>query len=280
MSELRAKGGGRRLLAAAVLTPLALYLIVVGLFWTGQDRLLFAADRTRTPPAAVGLREFDELTILTADGERLVAWWRPPAAGEGAVLYFAGNGGALALRADRYRELADAGFGVLAVSYRGYGGSSGRPSERALIADAHTALDWLGQRAPAERTAVFGESLGSGVAIALAAEREVGGLLLDSPYNSIEGVAARLYPWLPVRLLARNRFDSGRRIRSVAEPVLMVHCDGDALIPLDEARRLKANAGANVELMVLPGCSHTATWYHPDGRERMLQALRAYAAAS
>ena len=269
-----------RTLGAVVLTPLLLYLGLVVWFWSNQERLLFAGDPHRTAPAAVGLPQFEEVSIPTADGERLVAWWYPPAPGEGAVLYFGGNGGAIALRNDRYRDLVREGFGVLAVSYRGYGGSSGKPSEPALLADAHAALDWLAARAPVQRTAVFGESLGSGVAVALAADREVGGVLLDSPYNSIDGVAARLYPWLPVRQLARHRFDSGKRIAAVTEPVLMVHCDADALIPLAEARRLRARAGANAELLVLPGCGHTATWYQPRGRDRMMGALRGYVAAS
>ena len=253
-----------------------LYGTVAALFYVNQRRLLYVADARRVTPAEAGLGGFEAVSIPTPDGETLQGWWRaPPTSGHGAVLYFHGNSGALIQRRQRFEDMAEAGLGVLAVSYRGYGGSTGRPSEQALIGDAAVVLDWLGERAPVARTAVFGESLGSGVAVALAAEREVGGLVLDSPYSSIERVAARLYPWLPVSLLASDRFDSAARIGRVREPIFISHCTGDALIPISEARRLAGLARSPVVLDAVPGCAHVEGWAEDEARGRMLAALQA-----
>ena len=274
--------GHRRLQAVAATAAailLALYLAVVGFFWANQRNFLFAGDPTRVAPAAAGLADFSEIRITTPDGERLVAWWRPPPTGAGAVLYFHGNGGSLAGRVGRFRDMADAGLGVLALSYRSYGGSSGRPSEAALVNDASLALDWLAQRADPTRKAVMGESLGTGVALALAAERTVGGLVLDSPYASIERVMARLYPWLPVGLLVTDRFDSEERVTRVAEPILVVHCLEDGLIPISEGRRLAARARPPAEVLPVAGCGHAQTWGDAAARARMLAALSDITAA-
>ena len=273
----RSLGRLARTALIAGLVVLALYALVVALFYLNQRRLLYVADTRRTTPAEAGLGGFEAVAIPTPDGETLQAWWRPPPLpGQGAVLYFHGNSGSLPQRRDRFEDMAEAGLGVLAVSYRGYGGSTGRPSEAALIADARTALDWLARRAPPGRTALFGESLGSGVAIALAAEREVAGLVLDSPYSSIERVAARLYPWLPVSLLASERFDSEARIGRVREPILISHCTTDRLIPIAEARRLMARARSPVVLDAVPGCAHVEGWAEEPARARMLAALQAF----
>lgn len=120
---------------------------------------------------------------------------------------------------------------------------------------------------------MMGESLGTGVAVALAAERRVGGVLLDSPYASIDRIGARLYPWLPVRLLASDRFDSEARIAQLDEPLLIVHCEGDRLIPIAEARRLLARARRGGELLSVAGCGHVETWRDAAARARMLAVL-------
>lgn len=266
---------------AAAVVALLLYAAVAAFFYLHQRDMLYATDPRRITPAEAGLAGFEGVSIPTPDGERLEAWWRPPPEpNQGAVLYLHGNAGTLAERRGRFRNMAEAGLGVLAVSYRGYGGSTGRPSETALIADAGTALDWLGRRTPAARTAVMGESLGTGVAVALAAEREVGGLVLDSPYSSLERVAARIYPWLPVSLLASERYDSTARVGRVSEPILISHCAGDRLIPIAEARRLYASARrrewAATVFDAVPGCAHIEGWANEDARGRMLAALAAF----
>ena len=135
------KAPGRRWLAGrwalgVLAVFVTLYVGAAAFLWTQQRTFLFPADSARVSLTAAALNGFEEVTLVTPDGERLVAWWRPPPAGAGAVIYFHGNGGSIADRAGRLRDIADAGLGVLGVSYRGYGGSTGSPSEAGLIVDA------------------------------------------------------------------------------------------------------------------------------------------------
>lgn len=267
-----------RRVAAGLLIVIALvYGAVTAVAYLNQDRFVFVVDPRPFPLAEAGLEGFTEVAVPTPDGERLVGWWRPPPPGQGAVLYFHGNAGGLRYRAERLDAIAEAGMGALVLAYRGYSGSSGRPSERALLADARTAYAWLAERTPAEKTALFGESLGTGVAVALAAERPVGGLVLDSPYASMTRLGERLLPGLPVRWLTTNRFNSEARIADVEEPMLFVHCDGDATIPIGEGRRLYARAKAPRVFDAVPGCGHIGAWYDdPTAKARMIAALQAF----
>jgi fermentation-respiration switch protein FrsA (DUF1100 family) len=154
----------------------------------------------------------------------------PPRGDSPVVIYFHGNGGSIRLRVDRFRRLVAAGVGLVGVSYRGYGGSTGTPTEQGLIEDARAAYAFAAERYPG-RIAVWGESLGTGVAVALASEKPVTHVILDAPYSSTVDVAADLYWFLPVRLLMKDQFRSDLRIKNVQAPVLILHGDGDDIIP-------------------------------------------------
>ena len=190
----------------ATLKSILLFLLVgygamVALAYLAQRALMYFPDRTRTPPVLAALPEAEEIMLETADGEKLVAWYVPAAEGKPVVLYFHGNGGALVDRVRRFRGLIADGNGLVALSYRGYGGSSGSPTEEGLLADAAAAYAFAAARYPVSRIAVFGESLGTGVAISLAAEKPAARVILQAPYTSIVDLAAAAYPFLPVRLL-------------------------------------------------------------------------------
>ena len=238
-----------------------------------ETRQVFPADRIRTSPREAGMVGFEDVRIRTADGETLVGWWRPPPPGAGVVLYLHGNGGSLADRAGRLSDLAASGLGVLAIDYLGYGGSTGRPSERGLHADAEAAYDWITVQSPARPLALVGESLGTGVAVRLAAERAVTGVVLDSAYASLPDLVRRRWPWLPAHLLMANRFESDRRIAAVGAPVLFVHCSEDDVTPLASARILHSLA-RNARFITLPGCGHVETWSDPRARTEILDTLR------
>src|SRR5262245_12489052 len=147
------------------------YLGVLALMYFAQRALMYFPDVARTPPSAAGLPLAEEVVLQTQDGEKVIAWHVPPRGEKPVVLYFHGNGGALDLRAGRFRKLVADGTGLLALSYRGYGGSTGTPTEAGLIRDAQAAYDFAVARFPPERIVLWGESLGTGVAVALAAER-------------------------------------------------------------------------------------------------------------
>src|ERR1043165_2445870 len=144
----------------------ALFGGFVALMYVNQRALMYHPEALRTPPAAAGLFDVQEFVLATADGEKVIVWYAPPKRDLPLILYFHGNAGALRYRANRFRALTDDGYGLVALSYRGYGGSTGSPSEVGMIADAQAAYAFAIARVPAERIVVFGESLGTGVAVA------------------------------------------------------------------------------------------------------------------
>src|SRR5262249_58512621 len=148
------------------------------------------------------------------------------------LLYSHGNGGPLRGGVVRSRDLTADGTGLVALSYRGYGGSSGAPTEAGLVDDALAAYAFTRARYPAERIVLWGESLGTGVAVALAAQNPVGHLILQSPFTSAADVGAQQYWFVPVRLLMKDKFPSDLRIGKVAAPVLVLHGDRDNIVPM------------------------------------------------
>jgi uncharacterized protein len=245
-------------LIAVAVTCIALYgLLVVGLL-VGQRKILFRCDAAEVDPATLGL-EAKVLRLKTEDGESLVAWSISPAPGRPLVLYFHGNAGGLDLRVERFRAMAKAGMGVLAIEYRGYASSTGSPSERGLKLDSEAAYAAAiaGGVAP-ERIVPLGESLGSGVAVALAARHKVGALVLDSPYSSIADVAAAPYWFVPVRALLRDPFHNDLLIGSVNAPTLMVHGTKDPVVPIRFGEKLFALAKPPKEFWRVDGAGHLA----------------------
>ena len=157
-------------------------------------------------------------------------------------------------------DLAQAGFGVLAIDYRGYGGSSGRPSEEGLRADARAAFDFARAAAPQASIALFGESLGTGVAVNLARERPLAGVLLNSPFASIADHFAVHLPRLPYRLLLTQRFDSEGQIAGVGAPVMILAGTADDVTVIGEARRLFARAHEPKRMIEVGGAGHCGAW--------------------
>lgn len=244
------------MLAAGLI--LALYVLVVVAAWLGQRRLMYVPDAGRYSPASVGLVGVSEQEIVAPDGARLVLWRIAPQPGRPTILYFLGNAGGLATRADRFRRYLATGLGLTMMSYRGYSGSTGSPSEANNVADAVLSYDMLIREnlKPAD-IFLYGESLGSGVAVQLATVREVGGVILDAPYSSMVDMAALTYPFLPVRPLLADRYESNLHIAKVSAPVLVLHGGEDELIPVAMGRRLHAVANEPKELIVFPKGRHT-----------------------
>ena len=231
------------------------YLVLGALMFFTQRALMYFPERVRTSPAAAGLPQAQEITLNTMDGEEIIAWHVPPRGDKPVVIYFHGNGGALRLRADRFAHLVADGIGLLAVSYRGYGGSTGSPTEAGLIEDARAAYAFAADRYPG-RIPVWGESLGSGVAIALAAEKPVTHVILDAPFTSAVDIAAAIYWFMPVRLLMRDTFRSDLRIAQVKAPVLILHGDADVVVPITNGERLYATIAGKKQIVRFAGGEH------------------------
>jgi fermentation-respiration switch protein FrsA (DUF1100 family) len=232
------------------------YGAIVTLAYFAQRSLMYFPDRARTSPAQAGFPQAEEITIDTPDGEKLVAWYVPATGGKPLFLYFHGNGGALVDRVGRFRGLIADGNGLLAISYRGYGGSSGKPDEQGLLTDAAAAYAFAAARYPMSRIAVFGESLGTGVAIWLAATSPVSLVLLQAPYTSIAEVGAAAYPFLPVRLLIKDSYRSDERVGRVTAPVLVLHGERDRVVPIGYGERLYALIRAPKRFVRFPEGGH------------------------
>jgi uncharacterized protein len=208
-----------------------------------QRSFLFPIPQAvRTAPAAAGFPQAEEHLLTTADGEKVIVWHVPAKPGHPVVLYFHGNGDFLAGFFGRFHDLIADGTGIVALSYRGYAGSSGQPSEQGLLRDAAAAYAFTTARYSADNIVAWGFSLGSGVAVALAAEQPVGKLILEAPYTSIADVAASVFPIFPVRLVLRDPFHSDQRIARVKSPLLIMHGARDPTIPIAFGERLFALA--------------------------------------
>lgn len=226
----------------ALVIALCIYFGFAALLYITQRAMMYFPEAARTPPAQAGLPEVEEVTIATPDGERLIAWHRPPRTDHPVIVYFHGNGGALRHRVERFRKLIAEGAGLLALDYRGYGGSTGRPSETGLIADGLAAYAYAVARYPAKQIVLWGESLGSAVAVAVAAEQPVGRVILEAPFTSAVAIAAAHYWYMPVRLLMKDQFRTDERIGKVKAPVLILHGVKDQVVPFRLGERLFEHA--------------------------------------
>jgi len=234
----------------------------VALMYVAQRSLMYHPERLRTSPAAAGLFDAQEIVLDTADDKKVVVWYVPPKPDKPLVLYFHGNAGALRSRADRFRAFADDGIGLVALSYRGYGGSTGSPSEAGLIADAEAAYAFAAVRTPPQRIVAFGESLGSGVAVALAATHRIGGLVLEAPFTSAVDIGAAAYWYLPVRILMKDRFRSDARIGKVTSPLLILHGARDGVVPIAHGERLFSLANEPKRFVrFAEGAHHDLDWH-------------------
>ena len=247
------------------MTVLKWLLIVVSIGYAGGLVALFFAQRSflfpvptvaRTSPQQAGFAEAEEHVLDTTDGEKVIVWHVPAKPGHPVVLYFHGNGDFLAGFFGRFHDLIAGGTGVIALSYRGYAGSSGRPSERGLKSDAAAAYAFAVARYDAARIVAWGFSLGTGVAVALAADRPVGRLILEAPYTSTADVAASLFWFMPVRLVMRDQFRSDERIGRVTVPLLIMHGERDPAIPIYFGERLFALAHQPKQFVRFPEGGH------------------------
>lgn len=220
--------------------------------------LLFRPHREAMDVAAAELPGLRSVSIPTADGLALTGWFLPPPPGAATVLYMHGNGGNLMNRIARVRSLAARGFGLLFLEYRGYGGNAGTPSEAGLTLDALGAMDFLKTMGiKGDRVVLYGESLGTSVAVTLANHRQVAGVVLDSPFTSIAAVAQQRYPMLPIGFLIRNRFDLLDRVATIGAPLLVVQGGADRVIPPTMGQVVFAAAAQPKHFWAAPTAGHT-----------------------
>jgi fermentation-respiration switch protein FrsA (DUF1100 family) len=238
---------------------------------------MYIPDRARVAPQEAGLSGVEEIVFKAADGTKLIAWYLPAQGTKPTLLYFTGNSGNVANRAGKIRTIAASGYGVFMLNYRRYGGSEGRPTEARNAADAVSAYDCLRAQgvAPGDIVA-YGESIGTAVATRLSLQREVQALVLEAPFSSAVDVGRLMWKWFPLKLIMVDQYRTIDRIGEVQAPLFVVHGGRDAIIPLDQARRVYHAANEPKTLVVVPQAGHNDL-YERGAFERVhgfLEALR------
>jgi len=239
-------------------TIAGLYCLIVTMIFLLQRRILFRPDITVPDLMRVAIPGVRAVVVTTADGLRLLAWYMAPARVDGpVVLHLHGNAGHIGHRAYRLGLLHQQGWGALLLEYRGFGGNPGRPSEAALLIDARAGLNALLTMgfSPAQ-ILLWGESLGSGLAVRLAIEHPVAAVLLEAPYTSITSIARTRFPFVPVRWLLLDRFDTLGSIGKVRAPVLVIHGARDRIVPVAMGRAIYDAAPDPKRLWVSPLAGH------------------------
>lgn len=269
----------KRMLPLLATGALVYALVCAGAYFLQERLVYFPGAAPLRDPSSVGLA-FEERRARTADGLALHAWWIPAEGARAAVLVSHGNAGSIEGRLHLARAFHEMGFGVLLYDYRGYGGNAGRPDEEGTYLDAEAAWELLTRELaqPPGSIVLYGESLGGAVAVELARRRpEAAALVIEASFTSLAEVGARAYPWLPVRWLARHRYESIEKVGALALPILVLHSPEDDVVPIEQGRALCAAAGTRARLVTTRG-SHNAGGFTLEPGYRA--AVRAFVLAS
>jgi uncharacterized protein len=232
------------------------YAVVGGILFFRQRNIQYMRESFRTPPSAIGISNVEELRFETPDGETLVAWHVPAKSEKPTIVYLHGSVGALRTNADRFHQMVADGSGLIALSYRGYGGSTGRPTERGLITDACAAFDFASSRFNPDKLVIWGTSLGAAVAAALAVRRPVRRLILEGPFTSALATGQRRYPLFPLRWFMLDQYHTDKIISKVTAALLIVHGENDELHPISDAENLLSLAHGPKQLIRVPRGMH------------------------
>ncbi len=265
----------RTILLAPVCVAAVLYAGLCGYLFTEQRHAIYYPRATvlGDPPAGSG---FATLNVTVPGIGILKHWWMPPAtAGMPTIVFFHGNAGDRSSFLEQGELLHRLGFGAVLVSYPGYSGNPGTPTEDSLMADARAAISAVGPKAGP--IIVWGHSLGSGVAARMASEGHAAGLVLEAPYTSLPDVAARIYPYIPVHLLMLDRFDTRALVDRIAVPVLIFHSTDDPQIPFAMGRELADGLGKRATFVRMEGAGHYP--HHTDLSATVVQWVKAHCIA-
>ncbi len=216
------------------------YISIVLVFAAMQNRLIYFPSRLLPSPASLGISHVKEIFFLGNDGVKICAWFLAPPPGAPLLLHFNGNAGNIAGRAHLLEMVQSNGWGMLLFDYRGYGKSAGAPGESGLYIDSKAAWAWLTTQAGIEPTRIilWAESMGCAVALNLATQETPAGLILEAPFTSLGDLSKALYPWLPVSLFLRSRFENREKIKKVKVPLLIIHGRRDEIVPFQHGKAL------------------------------------------
>lgn len=222
---------------------IGLYVVLIAAMYLGQRKLLYHPDNVLNAPAAHGIAEVVPVRLTSTSGDSVTSWFRAAGTNKPIIVYFHGNAGHIGDRGSKVRPYLEAGYGMLLVGYRGYGGNPGHPSEQGLYEDASTALDFLKRTGIApDHWVLYGESLGTAVAVEMAVRyapsSPVAAVVLEAPFSSMVDAAKSHYPYVPVNMLLRDRYDSISKIEQINSPLFIFHGDADKTVPQKLGKRL------------------------------------------
>lgn len=245
--------------------------------WVNQRNMIYFPNPQRQPLSVYGAQDMQVVKVTTEDGLALEAWYKPPEQGRPVIVVFHGNASHSGFSAWKARPFMEAGYGALLPSFRGYAGNPGKPTEQGLYADARAFIGWLitEQQIPESRIVLYGESLGSGIAVEMAsgAYPHVKALVLESPYTSFVDLAKHHYRYVPFGgLLVRDKYLSLDKIGKVTAPLLVISGGRDRVVPPAQGERLFAAAGEPKEMVVLDGAGHNDLYQH-GAAQRVLHFL-------
>lgn len=256
--------GVQKIMVQFFITVAVFYGVLVAGMYFMQRNFLYHPENFTPSPAESGVAEMAEIQITTEDGLNLLAWAKPPTdENKPWIALFHGNAGTLGSRGYKAKAFMDAGFGVLLVEYRGFSGNPGTPTEAGLMMDARAALAYLARLGGSgDNLVLYGESLGTGVAVAIGVEaaghgKPVRTVILEAPFTSTVEVGAKHYPFLPVSLLMKDRFDSLSRIKDLNAPLFVIHGDQDWTVPQSLGRKLYAAANDPKVAKWIEGAGHS-----------------------
>lgn len=256
---------------------IGLYVLIALVMFGCQRSFLYFPDTSTPELTASGAADFAVVTVGSEDGLDLRHWFRPPRDEAGpVVVVFHGNAGHIGHRVPKYRYLLDAGFGLFLAEYRGYGGNPGSPNESDMTADARAVMAQIAdQGLGGERLVLYGESLGGGVAVKMAAENRVAGLVLESPFTSIAEVAQAHYWYLPARWLVLDKWDNRNHIGDLTAPLLIIHGEDDRVVPVRFGRELYELAPEPKRALFHPGAGHNNMLAYPEVGAAVVAFVRA-----
>ena len=250
--------------------------LFLGLRWYEQKSVYYPTRDILQTPKDAGL-SFEDVTLKTADGESIHGWWIPSERKDAPVLlFFHGNGGNVSHRLEKLAVFHDIGADTLIIDYRGYGRSSGTPSEHGIYRDALAAYGWLTEtrHVDPKRIVVYGESLGSAAAVHLASEARMGGVIVESGFTSVTDIAQKMFPFLPVRWILKHKFNSIDKVHRIDAPLLILHSRQDEFFEMSHPERLLAAARPPKRLVELQGGHNDAFLVSADAyREAIAEFL-------
>ena len=255
-----------------VLAALTLYLMAAAAMFMLQRKLLYFPPTNYLDPVAVGV-EMGEVKYTNYQVS-VTGWYGRPAAKDNkVVMVFHGNGSAVYSNHDIFRDLMHEGYGVWSVGYPGYPGSEGKPSQEAMVVAAERQYEMvLAGGVKAENVIFYGTSLGSGVAAQLAAKHQPALLIMDAPFNSVLDMGKKQVPWLPVSLLMKDKFESGKALKGLNMPLIWIHGTADRIVPISQGQKLYDGYSGPKSAHIIEGGQHTNLWFL-GGREIVLEAL-------